>query len=227
VSRTELLEHFSSFLTAPRRQRFAAVLARRTRRLVVVLDEVHDRHNISAVLRSCDAFGLQDVYVIDSEDQFTANAEIALGSEKWLTVRRFTGPRAAADCLASLRRSGYALAATAAAAGGCAPFDRLPVDRPWAIVFGNERVGVSADVLAEAEQRVCIPMEGFVESLNISAAAAIVLQGVSSRLRQSMSGWELSDSEQAALLYDWTRQSVPSVEFVEQRFLEERRRAAV
>lgn len=211
---TDLLEYLLTFLTARRRERFAQVLSKRTRRLTLVLEDVFQPHNISAVLRSCDAFGVQDVHVVESRNEYEPVSEVALGSEQWLSVRRY---ETTAACLGELRAGGYRIVATSPGPDS-RPVEEVDVEQPLALWFGTEKEGLTDEVLASADELVRIPMYGFVESFNVSVAAALCLQAMTRRLRGSDVDWRLEDDERAPLLLDWCRRSIPNIEMIEQRF---------
>lgn len=216
----KLLDYLQSFLTARRRQRLETVLAQRTRWISVVLEDLYDAHNIGAIARSCDAFGLQDLHVIEVTHEYQPEPEVALGSQQWLTVHRHgrgEDPRAA--CISALRAQGYRIVVATPAPDGCPPGE-VDLSRPVAVVFGTEKDGATAGMLADADARLTIPMFGFVQSLNVSVAAAICLQQLSARLRKSEMEWRLSETERETLRMDWTRQSVPNVEQIERRYRE-------
>lgn len=215
-----LLEHLLTYVTPRRQARFADVLDQRTRRITVVLEDFYDSHNISAVLRTCDAFGVQDVHVIETEHEFEHEPEIALGSEKWLTVHRYgNSPNSRLDCVAALRRSGYQLLAVTPHAEARSP-EEIDVSQPIALVFGTEKEGLTAEIASQADGAVRIPMCGFVESLNVSVAAALCLYPMTRRLRCGPHDWGLAAAEREALLFEWVRKSVPHLEPLEQRFLQ-------
>ena len=218
-----LWDYYHEYVTPERRARLAEVLSQRTRRIAVVLDDVRQSHNVSAVLRSCDAFGIQDVHVLEPVEPFDPSTRIALGAQRWLTIRREHGEGAARRGLAHLKDCDYRIVATVPPGENSVPFDSLDLDRPVAVVFGNEKKGISAEVAAAADALTTIPMCGFVESLNISVAAALLVHSLSSRLRQTREDWRLSQGEFDELLFEWTRKSVPAVDLIEQRWLAERR----
>jgi tRNA (guanosine-2'-O-)-methyltransferase len=218
-----LFDYLQTFLTPHRRRRFAEVLALRTRRLTVVLEDVYHAQNVSAVLRTCDAFGIQDIHVIDARNPYEVNADVSLGTDRWLTVRRYSDPETAVhDCVARLRRAGYTLVATSPH-GDSVPVHELDVTQPLALILGNEKVGLTAELAAQSDRRVHVPMYGFVESFNLSVAAALCLQTLSARLRQSDIDWRLTDAEREELLVRWTRLSIPAVEQIEARYRGEMR----
>lgn len=169
-------EHpLEQFLVEKRRQRLEEVLEQRTRSLTLVLDRVHNSHNISAVIRSADAFGIQTVHYLG--ETLDMSSGIALGAERWVDIVKH---RSAADLLQNLRAGGYSMAIMAPAGKDAGralrvPVNELPFDTRLALVFGNERDGVLPEISEAASYCAYIPMLGFVESLNISVAAAITL----------------------------------------------------
>ncbi|WP_145034299.1 TrmH family RNA methyltransferase [Caulifigura coniformis] len=221
-----LWDYYHEYVTPERRARLAEVLRKRTRRIAVVLEDVRQSHNVSAVLRSCDAFGLQDVHVLEPTESFDPSTKVALGSQQWLTIRRATGADAIGRGIETLKNQGYRIVATVPPGSGAVPFEEINLDGPVAVVFGNEKYGITSEMAAAADQLTTIPMHGFVESLNISVAAALLIQSLSSRIRATRNDWELSSAEYEDLLFEWTRKSIPAVEFIEQRWLAERRAVA-
>ena len=171
----ELLEQF---LLPGRVARIDQVVAARTDMLTVVLDGVHNHHNVSAVIRSADAFGVRSIHLIGSQFEFSRG--VTLGTERWMNLRRHTS---VGDALAALQADGFTLVVTApeddkrsAATGAVSlPIYRLPFEQKLAMVFGNEHRGVSPELFDAAKYHAFIPMVGFVESLNISVACAIAL----------------------------------------------------
>jgi len=166
-------------VTPARLHKMRGVLAQRLARVTIVLDNVHDPHNLSAVLRSCDAFGIQDVHVIESVERFVVNRAVSQGVEKWLTIHRWPSPAA---CRAYLRRRRFRLYRTAMTATATSLY-ALPCDHNIAVVFGNEHRGVAAETAQLCDDVVTIPMCGFVESLNVSVAAAVTLATLSHAVR--------------------------------------------
>lgn len=157
-------------LTDERRTRIASVIAARSRAVVPVLDGLIDPHNVSAVLRSADAFGVQEVHVIRRSEPYLASPRIAQGSERWVDVIDHACAR---DCILALRRRGHRVY-VAAMDGELRPEALADEPKP-AIVFGNERDGVHSEVCELADGTYTISMQGFVQSLNVSVAAAITL----------------------------------------------------
>lgn len=176
-------EALSGVVTSRRLERIRDVVKSRTDNLVLVLDRIADPHNSSAVLRSADAFGVQKVHVIVGEHGFRASRGVSKGAHRWLDVVRF----ATADaCARRLREEGYAV--FVAAMGGEKRLEELRAMPRLAVVFGNEHRGVSPEMRDLADGTFSIPMCGFVESLNISVAAAIAMQTLAGDGRPRLSG---------------------------------------
>jgi tRNA (guanosine-2'-O-)-methyltransferase len=160
------------FLLPERKERIDRAVASRTRTLTVVLEAFCDPQNVNAVLRTCEAFGVQEVHVVEGEMKpYDRNKKISQNADKWLDVVRW---KDTAECLAHLQARGFAVYATWLGEGSCGLAD-LSFAGPVALVFGNENRGVSPEALAVADRRYAIPMRGLVQSLNVSVAAAVSL----------------------------------------------------
>ncbi len=205
-----LEQYLAGFLTPERRARIEAVLGQRTRRLAVVLEDVFQAHNASAILRTCDALGLQDVHVVEARNRYRTNPQVDLGASRWLTVHRHASLDA---CLTALRQQGYRLLAASPHAQGQAP-EEVDVTSPTAVLMGTEEQGLSSAALAAVDGCVRVPMYGFTESLNVSVCAALILRELGRRLRQQPSAWRLSGSEQAALRLEWYRRSIRGADLI-------------
>jgi len=211
-------------LTPARLQRCREVAAGRTRRLILVLDDVHKSRNLGALLRTCDALGLQEVHALESRSPILEDGETSMGAERWVdiirhrrddfpsqdqlhpvTVAREPGAEAnVRRALSALRDRGYILAASDLSPNAVG-LDAVPVDRPLAVIIGNEHVGVSPAALALADVRFALPMRGFSQSLNLATFAGIALHRLAERVRGT-SGWALSSDDQAALVARWAKQ---------------------
>lgn len=216
-----LLDYLQTFLTPRRRERFERVLAHRTRWITVVLEDLYDPHNIAAISRSCDACGVQDLHVIEVHHPYEAQPEISLGSQQWVTVRRYADavdPRR--SCTDALRSQGYRIAVTTLEADAVPP-EEVDLAQRLAIVFGTEKDGVTSPMLADADLKIGIPMFGFVQSFNVSVAAAICLHSLTTRLRSSGVDWRLTPAEVEQLTAHWTRLSIPNVDQIERRYRDE------
>jgi tRNA (guanosine-2'-O-)-methyltransferase len=217
----QLLAYLQTFLTDERQARFVDVLSQRTRRITVVLEDIYGSHNIGAVLRTCDAFGVQDVHVIEDSHEFQLEPDIALGSQKWLTLCRYRDvPNPRHMCADALRTAGYQLLAVTPHADAASP-EEVDTSQPCALLFGTEKDGLTDELTSLADGSVRIPMCGFVESLNVSVAAALCLYPMLRQLRRASDDWGLSAAEKEVLLLQWVRQSVPNCDAVEARFQRE------
>jgi tRNA (guanosine-2'-O-)-methyltransferase len=153
-----------------RAQRLREVIDARLGSVRVVFDAPHDPHNGAAILRSCEAFGVQRLHVVERRERFLAAGSVSRGAEKWVDVSRHSTARSAVE---SLLAGGYALVA-AHPEGELLPADLAGIDK-LALVVGNERDGIGEDLLGACSQRVRVPMRGFIDSLNVSVTAAMLL----------------------------------------------------
>jgi len=209
------------FMLPGRAERLRRVAAERTRNLVMVLDGVHDPHNLSAVVRSCDAFGLLDLHVIETNARFRVSRKVSQGAEKWLDIHRWPQPEA---CAASLLDQGFQLW-LADARPGSLPVDQLAWDRRLALVFGNEHAGASDRMRTLSTGTFHIPMNGFAQSFNVSVAVGISL-ALAQRGRQANLGrhGDLSEAEIDRLALDWQRRSVRASDLILRRLTRARAR---
>lgn len=242
AQRKALLDFLGQFVTEHKRRKMAAVLAWRTRYVTIALEDIYQPQNASATLRTCDALGVQDVYIIENWNPYRVNPDVALGAHKWVTLHRFRDPRrdeqslqalrempqdfpATAAAMEALRRRGYRLVATSPHVEAWGLED-IPFDRPLAFFFGNEREGLSPYALEHADAYLRLPMYGFVESYNISVSVAITLAYVVEKLHRLDVPWRLTEEERDELLLTWYRRTLDRAERLEQAFLQEQRRGA-
>ena len=210
----ELLTYLESFLTQRRLELYHKVLTKRTNHFTVAIEDVYQLHNTSAVIRSCDVFGIQNVHVIEEVNQKRIDREIAMGAQKWVDINRYNS---AVSCITSLKEKGYQIVATTPHDNSIELKD-FDITKPSAFFFGREQQGLSDQVLEAADTKLHIPMVGFTESLNISVSAAIILQQVTSQLRNSRINWELSKEETLLKRFDWAKKSIKSYEKVIERY---------
>jgi len=224
-SDSDLLAYLSDFVTERRRRRMLEVLAQRTRYLTVVLEDLYQPHNGSAVLRSCDAFGVQDVHIVERKNRYRTNPDIELGTSQWLTLHRHRDSEAAPDALLrTLSEAGYRTVATARR-DDAVPLEELDLEAgPVALLFGTEISGLTPETIAGADEALWIPMHGFVESFNISVSVALCLQELSRRLRSSGIDWAIPEEDRRRIYLDWVRKSIKNVEAIEARYTTDSRR---
>lgn len=215
----ELIRYFRDFLTDERWERLNRVLDLRTRRIAVVLEDIYQPHNASAVLRSCDCFGVQDIHVIENRNDFDPSSGVTIGADRWLSLHRYgeEGEDNTRRCLSLLRERGYRLVATTPHEEDMLIED-LPLDRPLALMFGAELEGLSEKALEAADLCARVPMYGFSESYNISVSAALCLYELSRRMRREREDWPLDGDEKRELLLEWMRESIRASDLLEERF---------
>ena len=202
----QLLEHLLSFLTERRKNLFEEVISKRTRHFTIATEDVYQMHNTSAVMRSCDVFGIQDLHVIEEKISKEIDREIAMGAQKWVNIHRHHSTK---ECIDNLKEKGYQIIATTPHNNSTELKD-FDILKKSAFFFGKEKEGLSDIVLDAADGYLKIPMYGFTESLNISVSAAIILQSVVARLKDADVDWELSEQEKNEIKLDWAKKSVKS-----------------
>ncbi len=211
-----LTEHLGDMITPDRRQRMEQILDYRTQYLTFVLEDMYQPHNASAVLRTCECFGIQELQVIEQRNDFSPNIDIAVGSGNWITTTAHSDAQAA---IKALRANGYRIVTTSLEPPCHTPAD-LPLDQPLAVVFGNELDGVTDTMASAADAHVHIPMYGFTQSLNVSVSAALMAERLTQRLHDSAHPWRLGPAMRLKLLTRWLIQSVRSGDFIARHYLQ-------
>jgi tRNA (guanosine-2'-O-)-methyltransferase len=208
---SKLNKYLEEFVTENRKDTFKNVLEDRTRHFTVILEDLYQKHNTSAITRSCDIFGIQDLHVIENKYKTYVSNQVGKGSQKWLTFHRYNQKEHnTQDCIDAIKAKGYQIIATTPHENSnfVADFDVL---KKSAFVFGVEKEGVSKMMLDQADGHLKIPMYGFTESLNVSVAAAIVLQDITARLRKTQIDWRLDPIEKQAIYSQWLQKSIKSI----------------
>ena len=210
----QLLEHLLSYLTERRKELFKEVCSKRTKHFTVVTEDVYQLHNTSAVMRSCDVFGIQELHVIEEKLGKKIDREIAMGAQKWVNIHRYPSTN---ECIDILKKEGYQIIATSPH-NNSTELSEFDITKKSAFFFGKEKEGLSNTVLNNADGFLKIPMYGFTESLNISVSAAIILQSVVSRLKDSDIDWKLTEKEKKELIFHWTKMTIKSADQIIDRF---------
>lgn len=210
----KLLDYLEGFITPERKARFLDILEERTNYITVAIEDVYQMHNTSAVVRSCDVFGVQQAHLIENKFGKRLDKDIAMGAQQWVDLYRY---KTTTDCIDTLRQKGYKIVATTPHGENCS-LTNFKFDGKTALFFGTERDGLSKEVLEKADSFLKIPMVGFTESLNISVSAAIILQNLTSQLRSENVNWRLTEDEKLEKRLDWTKKSVRSLNDVLARF---------
>ena len=218
IDKIALLEYLEDFISENRKQRFLDVLKNRTKHFTIAMEDVYQMHNTSAVMRSCEVFGIQELNVIEQKYGKSIDKQIAMGAQKWVDIKEHED---AASCVKSLREQGYQIIATTPHNESCL-IHEFDITKPSALFFGTEINGLSEDIMNNADGYLKIPMVGFTESLNISVSAAIIIQDITNRLRNSTIDWKLSEEEILEKRLDWTRKTIKDAAFVESKFYEKK-----
>lgn len=206
----------SELYSENKRDLFDRLVRNRTRHICVMLEDIYQSHNASAVLRSCDCFGVQDVHVVEQHNRFNPNSEVAMGSNKWVDVYKYRHTLEAYD---ALRARGYQVIATTPHENDTM-IDSLDITRPTALVFGTELTGLTPEAIDHADGYVKIPMYGFTESFNISVSAALSLFCITEKMRrQEGLRWQMGEEEQLTLKLYWSLQVIKDGERVLQNVL--------
>lgn len=214
----DYLEYLEGFLTDNRKQRFLEVLKNRTNHFTIAMEDVYQLHNTSAVMRSCEVFGIQELNVVEQKFGKRIDTEIAMGAQKWVDINRYNSMQ---NCIDSLRDKGYQIIATTPHNDSCY-LHEFDITKKSAIFFGTEKQGLSPEVIEQADGSLKIPMVGFTESLNISVSAAIIIQDITTRLRQSDLNWKLSPEEILEKRLLWAKNSIKDIKRIEERYYSER-----
>ncbi|MBP9152874.1 MAG: RNA methyltransferase [Flavobacteriales bacterium] len=216
---SDLLEYLLSFTTENKRELIASRLLERTRHLTLVLEDIYHSPNANAVIRTADCFGIQDVHVIEGRNVYDFNPRVVKGSLKWIELHRYAHHQNNTEaCINRLKTKGFTIVATSPH-GDSIPLQELPIDKPIALLFGGEKNGLSKTALAMADINMHIPMYGFTESLNVSVSAAISVQHLTQRFRDSEVAWQLTEEEHNELCFQWVRTVLKDPDGLEKRFL--------
>lgn len=219
MSKPSLTSYLETFVTENRKELFKEVLENRTRHFTVAVENVYQPHNAAAVVRSCDIFGVQDISIIEKSYRFYASNQVAKGAQKWLDFSMYNqqGKNNTINCINDLKSKGYQIIATTPHNDSCLLSD-FDIQKKSAFFFGVEKEGLSKDVMENADGFLKIPMVGFTESLNISVAAAIILQSLTERLRVSDVSWQLSQQEKEEKYLEWLEKSIKSIDKIKERY---------
>lgn len=223
AQKIELSNYLLSFVSEKRKARFDDVIANRTGHLRIVLENVYQAHNASAVLRSCESFGIQHVHYIENRNQLKISDDVAMGSSNWINIHRHKGAsNNSIEAIRHLKQLGYRIVATSPHKNDCT-IDQLSVDKKLALVFGTEIDGISPEVFEHADEFVKIPMYGFTESFNVSVCAALCMYELTTRIRRDVKDHLLSDQEKIDVYFDWLMNSVDKSQALVANYLQHKK----
>ena len=212
------IEILAPFVTEERLEKFQEIIQYRTQYLTVVLEDIYQPHNASAVLRSCDLFGVQDVHIIENKNEYNVNPDVAVGSSKWLSLNKYNKQKNnTLEAINTLKKQGYRIVATTPHTDDV-ELQEFDISKgKFALVFGSEMPGISDIVMDNADEYLKIPMYGFTESFNISVSAAIILHELSEKMRKSDINWQLSDEDSDKILLHWLKLTVREADKIIER----------
>lgn len=215
----KLINHLSGCITDNRYALLKQVLSERTRYVTVLLEDIFQSHNASAVLRTCDCVGIQDVHIVEQRNVYEINPDVVLGSNKWLSLKYYRdGMENITDAARELKSQGYRIVATTPHAEGISP-ETFNIEKgKFVLMFGTELNGLTDRALELADEHIQIPMVGFTESFNISVSAAILLYSLRGRLEDSSLNWKIGEEERVGLLLEWLRSSIKMSKQIEDQF---------
>ncbi len=210
----ERIDYLAEFMTEERRETLERTLSTRTYEMTILSENTFHSQNASALMRHCEAFGLQEMHAVEELCQFKTYSDIVRGTDKWVDLHRYKNTK---DAIATLKNRGYRVVATTPHRNDSKPETFDVTAGKFALVFGTEHSGISQEIIDEADEFLMIPMCGMVESLNVSASAAILIYMLSQRLRDTTEGWEIEPLKRTELLYKWMKESVRESEKVLKR----------
>ena len=217
----KLLEHLLNIINDERCDLLQKVVGQRTRFLTVVLENIYQPQNASAVMRTAECMGIQDLHVIENDNEYRINPDVVQGASKWITLKRYNEKDNdnTERCLQQLKKNGYKIVAMTLNDNSI-PLEALPLTDKMSLCFGEEDRGLSDTAHEMADYYVNIPMVGFTQSFNLSVSAAVALSYLSHALKNSSVNWQLSEDEKIELMIDWLVKSTPTGESIKKRFLE-------
>ena len=213
-----IIDYLRHFATEERYHRIREVAGNRTRHFSIVVENLYQSHNISAILRTAECLGIQDVHIIENNFQYEISQQVSLGSHKWLSIYQHNEQEDnTIGCLEAVKKQGYKIVATLPHEKDCL-LDEIPIDEKTAFVFGTELDGLTQAAIAMADGFVKIPMYGFTESYNVSVSVALTMMNVCGRLRKSAVNWRLSEEERLELELLWLKKSIKDADRIVERY---------
>jgi len=217
IDKQAFIQYISEFVTPQRRQVIDHVLSQRTDYITLGLENVFHTQNASALIRTAECLGIQDVHIIEDTVKYKLNKGISKGAQQWMntTYHNTKGENNdqlnAKHCMQNLKSKGYAIVATLPSSDAISMYD-IPLDRPLAFFFGTEKEGLSKSVIEEVDHKMTIPMVGTTESLNVSVAAGIILHYFSNKIKESGLEWSLSEERKVDIRMKWLLDAVSNAD---------------
>ena len=212
-----VLQEFYKAITNNKIELFERIASERTRHLTAVIEDVYQEHNASAVIRTCECLGIQDIHVLEKRNKYAVNRDIALGAANWIDLHQYyKNKNPLHACIQTLKNKNYRIVATS-------PYARkelsdLDIQQPMAIFFGTEQDGLSKEIITHSDEQIKIPMVGFTESYNLSVSVSMVLFYLRNQLENSKYSWKLSREDQTKLKIQWCTKLLHGGQFMESEF---------
>ena len=203
------IEYLAEFMLPERLATLRRAIDSRTKYMTLLAENMFHPQNASALVRHCEAFGVQSMHTVQTLCKFNPNVDIVRGTDKWIDIYHHAST---AEALAHLKSEGYRIVATTPHRESCTPESFDVTKGKFAIVMGTEKTGISEEVMAAADEFLRIPMCGMVESLNVSACAAIIVYMLSERMRHEVEDWKMTEEEQIRTLHHWLVDTVKDAE---------------
>ncbi len=215
----QLINHLSQFITKNRFDLFKKTIENRTKYITVVLEDIYQSHNASAVLRTADCFGIQDVHIIENTNEYTISHDVALGASKWLDLKKYyQKENNTVDAINKLKTDGYRIVATTPHTNDITLENFDLTKGKIALLFGSEQPGLTNLAMETADEFLKIPMYGFTESFNISVSASIILHHLTYKLRNSNINWQLSNTEKENIMTRWLEKTINGGDLIIKEF---------
>ena len=217
----QLIQFLSGFLSERRFDLINKVIDNRTRYVNVLLEDIFQSQNASAVLRTCDCLGIQDLHVVENRNRYQYNPQVAMGAGKWVDIHKYNKTENnSLEAIHLLRSNGYRIITTIPGEN-CIPLNDFDVNKgKFTIVIGSELNGVSQQIIDNSDECITIPMYGFTDSYNLSVSTAIILYQVVDKLKNSLTNWHLTEQEKSVLRLEWIKASLKKPELLVKKYNE-------
>jgi len=220
MNNKEIIFRLKEFVTESRFQLFEKVLNERTDYVSLLIENIYQSHNASAIVRTAEALGVQELYVYERKNSFSPNEEISLGAQKWLNIQRYNeSDITTAELFSQFKSKGYRIIATTLHEKAVSLEQLNLYKGKMLFLFGTEKEGLTDEFKSYADEFLKIPMYGFTESFNVSVSVGIILYQIITNLRQTNIPYRLPDEEKDKIMIDWLVKSIPLGEKVLERIL--------
>ncbi len=215
----EQVKYLREFVVDDKNALFERLIQERTDYVTIVMEDLYQSHNQSAVMRSADCYGIQNVHLIENRNRYDSTSTVSQGAREWLTIHRHRkSGNNTPEPLAEMKSAGYRIIATTPHTNDVL-VDELDLAKgKMAFILGTELTGVSDTVFEQADEFVKVPMYGFTESLNVSVCGAIIMYSVMQRLRRSGIDWHLTDKRKSEVLFQWYKNAIKASDEILERF---------